>query len=128
MTVLDFQLAAVCHGVCDVAYFVAQSVRDDVAADHAEALIDEYVAHLATHGVRCDRAGAARAYRAARVFFLAIPVSLLAGADLPERAERLGRAMLRRAAPEIERTGADRRTPERCTKQVLGTSLTAGVW
>lgn len=103
--VLDFQLAAICHGMSDVAYFISQSVRDDVAAAHADELIDAYLARLATHGIRLDRRDAMRPYRASLVFFLSIPVSLLAGTELPERSEALARTMLRRAAAEIVRTG-----------------------
>ncbi len=80
--ILDFQLAAICHGMADVAYFISQSVHDDVAAAHADELIDTYLARLAEHGISLDRDGAMRPYRAATVFFLAIPVSLLAGTEL----------------------------------------------
>lgn len=104
--VLDFQLAAVCNGVADVSYFVGQSVRDDVAAAHADELLAAYIARLAAAGISVDPADARRVYRAALLFFLTIPVSLLVGTDLPERSERLARSMLRRAAAEIVRTGA----------------------
>jgi hypothetical protein len=104
--VLDFQLAAICSGLCDVSYFIAQSVRDEVAAERADELVDVYLARLAEHGVAIDRDDAMRAYRAALVFFLSIPVSLLAGDGLPERSVALGLTMLRRAAAEIVRTGA----------------------
>lgn len=103
--VLDFQLAAICSGLCDVSYFVAQSVRDDVAAARADELVDLYLARLAEHGVQIGRDEAMRAYRAALVFFLSIPVSLLAGVDLPERSVALATTMLRRASAEIIRTG-----------------------
>lgn len=103
--VLDFQLAAICNGMCDVSYFIAQSVREDVAATHADALVDEYLRRLAEHGIQLDRDEAMRPYRAALVFFLSIPVSLLAGVDLPERSVALATTMLRRASAEILRTG-----------------------
>lgn len=106
IVVLDFQLEAICHGMCDVSYFISQSVRDDTAAAHADELIDAYVVRLAEHGIELDRTEAMRAYRAAAVFYLHIPVSLLASPALPERSVALARTMLRRAAAEIIRTDA----------------------
>lgn len=103
--VLDFQLAAICSGLCDVSYFIAQSVRDDVAAARADELIDLYLARLADCGIDLHRDEAMRAYRASLVFFLSIPVSLLAGVDLHERSVTLATTMLRRASAEILRTG-----------------------
>ncbi len=105
VVVLDFQLAAICNGLADVSYFMAQSVHHDVAGAHADELIDTYLSRLSACGIDYDRADAMRAYRAALVFFLTIPVSLLGGIDFPERGDRLGRTMLRRAAAEIIRTG-----------------------
>jgi hypothetical protein len=106
LVVLDFQLAAICNGVTDVAYFVGQSVRDDVAAAHAAELLEAYLDRLAAHGVDYGREAAMRSYDASLVFFLTIPTSLLAGVDLPTRSRQLGLTMLRRAAAEIVRTGA----------------------
>ncbi|MEI6496158.1 MAG: phosphotransferase [Actinomycetota bacterium] len=105
---LDFQLTAVCNGFTDVAYFISQSVRDDVASAHADTLIDAYIARLGEHGIVCDRDDALRHYRAGLVFFLSIPVSLFAAdsTDVHARGIALAEAMLRRAAAEIIRTGA----------------------
>jgi len=45
-------------------------------------------------------------YRAALVFYLSIPVGMVAMEHVPERALELGQAMVRRASAEILRTGA----------------------
>lgn len=105
IVVLDFQLAAICNGACDVAYFIGQSVSDDVAATHADALLDAYLTRLAEHGVSYSRDEAMRSYAASLVFFLTIPANLLSTEQLPERSRELGMTMLRRAAAEIVRTG-----------------------
>lgn len=113
VVVLDFQLAAISNGAVDVAYFISQSVREDVAAEHADALLDEYLHQLEARGVTYDRDDALRHYRAGLVFFLSIPVSLLgaSSSDLHARGIELARTMLRRAAAEIIRTGAHLQFP-----------------
>jgi aminoglycoside phosphotransferase (APT) family kinase protein len=103
---LDFQLAAVAHGMTDVAYLISQSVNDEVAAAHADDLIDVYLGRLAEHGIVLDRDEAMAPYQAGLVFYMSIPISLLILEHVPERADRLGRAMLRRASAEVIRTGA----------------------
>ncbi|MGB8861652.1 MAG: phosphotransferase [Ilumatobacteraceae bacterium] len=103
---LDFQLAAVSHGMTDVAYLISQSVNDEVAANRADELIDAYLGRLAEHGIVLDRDEAMAPYQAGLVFYLSIPIGLLVLEHVPERADRLGRAMLRRASAEIIRTGA----------------------
>jgi hypothetical protein len=102
---LDFQLAAVAHGMTDVAYLISQSVDDEVASTRADELIDEYLGRLAEHGIELDRDEAMAPYQAGLIFYLSIPVGLLVLEHVPERADRLGRAMLRRASAEIIRTG-----------------------
>ena len=106
MLALDFQLAAVSHGMTDVAYLISQSVNDEVAAASADELIDAYLGRLAEHGIVLDREEAMAPYQAGLIFYLSIPVGLLVLEHVPERADRLGRAMLRHASAEILRTGA----------------------
>lgn len=103
---LDYQLGTVCHGMTDVAYFIGQSVDDEVAATRADDLIKIYAEQLATHGIDLDIDETMVHYRAALVFFLSLPVGMLAFDTVPERALELGRTMLRRASAEILRTGA----------------------
>jgi hypothetical protein len=102
---LDYQLGAVAHGMTDVAYFISQSLNE-VAAARADELIQVYVDRLATHGIDLDMDEGMDCYRAGLVFYLSIPVSLLDLQVVPERAEQLGRTMLRRASAEILRSGA----------------------
>ena len=102
---LDYQLGVVAHGMTDVAYFISQSVADDAAA-RADELINVYVERLAVHGIELDLDSAMDQYRAGLVFYLSIPVALLANETFPERAELLAKTMLRRASSEILRTGA----------------------
>ena len=105
--VLDFQLVTIGNGMVDVAYFISQSVADDVAAARADELIDAYLARLATHGIDVDRDDAMRHYRSAAIFLLSIPISVLAtAADRPERGVDLASVMLRRGGAEILRTDA----------------------
>ncbi len=106
VTALDYQLGSVGHGMTDVAYFISQSVADDVAASSADDLIKVYIDRLRTHGITIDFEEAMRPYRAGLVFFASIPVGILTFDGVPERAERLAKTMLRRASAEILRTGA----------------------
>ncbi len=103
---LDYQLGSVGHGMTDVAYFISQSVADDVAATHADELIRVYIDRLATHGIEIDFDDAMVPYRAGLVFYVAIPVGILTFEGVPQRADQLARTMLRRASAEIVRTGA----------------------
>ncbi len=103
---LDYQLGSVAHGMTDVAYFISQSVADEVAATRADDLISAYIDRLATHGIEIDLQMAMARYRAGLVFYVAIPVGILTLDAVPVRADQLARTMLRRAAAEILRTGA----------------------
>ncbi len=107
--VLDYQLAAVASGLTDVAYFISQSVDDEVAAAHGDELIQIYVDQLASLGIEIDHADAMDRYRAGLVFYISIPVGMLAFDHTPERADQLGRTMLRRIAAEAERSDTYRR-------------------
>ncbi len=102
---LDYQLGSIAHGMTDVAYFISQSVADDVAATRADDLIRAYIDRLATHGIEVDFHEAMTPYRAGLVFYVAIPVGILTFEGVPPRADQLARTMLRRAAAEILRTG-----------------------
>ncbi len=103
---LDYQLGSIAHGMTDVAYFISQSVADDVAAEHADELIRVYIERLATHGIEIDFDEAMTPYRAGLVFYVSIPVGILTFEGVPPRADQLARTMLRRASAEILRTGA----------------------
>lgn len=103
---LDYQLGSVAHGMTDVAYFIGQSVDDEVAATRADDLIQVYADRLKTHGIELDMEEGMNCYRAGLVFYLSLPVGMLAFESVPERALELGQAMMRRSAAEILRTEA----------------------
>jgi Ecdysteroid kinase-like family len=107
VTLLDFQLAAVSNGVVDVAYFVSQSLRSDLAAERGLDLLGIYLDQLRINGVHFDHAEAHRKYQNGLVFSLMFAVNLLAGDDtLPERAKALARTMLQRSVAAIEQAQA----------------------
>jgi Ecdysteroid kinase-like family len=107
LTLLDFQLCAVSNGVVDVAYFVSQSLRSDLAAERGLDLLGIYLDRLDTSGVHFDRAEAHRKYQNGLVFSFVFPVNLLAGDDtLSERGKVLARTMLQRSVAAIEHSRA----------------------
>ena len=107
VTLLDFQLCAVSNGVVDVAFFVSQSLRSDLAAERGLDLLGVYLDRLDTKGVHFDRAEAHRKYQNGLVFSFVFPVNLLAGDDtLPERGKALARTMLQRSVAAIEHARA----------------------
>jgi hypothetical protein len=81
LTLLDFQLCAVSNGVVDVAYFVSQSLRSDLAAERGLDLLGIYLDRLEANGVHFDRDEAHRKYQNGLVFSFVFPVNLLAGDD-----------------------------------------------
>ena len=107
VTLLDFQLAAVSNGVVDVAYFVSQSLRSDLAAERGLDLLEVYLDRLEVNGVSYDRTEAHRKYQNGLVFSFVFPVNLLAGDDsLPERGKALARTMLQRSVAAIDHARA----------------------
>ena len=89
----DWQLLTVANGVCDLAYFVSQSVHTAArrGADHD--LVERYLQRLAHHGVDYDETDAWEVYRSAALAMLIFPVTLYGGfEDLPP----LGSARRRR--------------------------------
>ena len=106
MVLLDFQLMAIGHGMADVAYCLSQSVPSELVDHHFEELVGAYVDRLATHGIEVGHDDAMTAYRASCLFFLAIPIALLANDALHDRAAELGHVALGRATTEAIRCGA----------------------
>ncbi|MCT7659106.1 ecdysteroid 22-kinase family protein [Mycobacterium deserti] len=108
MKVVDFQFAARGAGAADVAYLVTQGLPVDAREGHDEALVREYLDHVARHGV--DDYGfddAWRHYRFAAVYLMVLPVITLNGWDaLPERSKRLCLTLTDRAVAAIDATGA----------------------
>lgn len=108
MKVVDFQFAARGAGAADVAYLVTQGLPARVRAGHDEALVREYLEHVAAYGVTdysFDEAW--RQYRFAAVYLMVLPVIILNGWDaLSERSRRLCLTLTDRAVAAIEEIGA----------------------
>nr|WP_090341662.1 phosphotransferase [Mycolicibacterium malmesburyense]CRL71709.1 aminoglycoside phosphotransferase [Mycolicibacterium malmesburyense] len=108
MKVVDFQFAARGAGASDVAYLVTQGLPTVVREGHDEALLREYLDHLARHGgsdYGFDEAW--RHYRFAAVYLMVLPVITLNGWDaLPERSRRLCLTLTDRAVAAIDAIGA----------------------
>ncbi len=108
MKVVDFQFAARGCGAADVAYLVTQGLRSESREGHDEALLREYLEHLAAQGVT-DYAfdDAWRHYRYAAVYLMVLPVITLNGWDvLPERSRRLCLTLTDRAVAAIDEIDA----------------------
>lgn len=108
MKVVDFQFTARGAGAADVAYLITQGLPAAVREGHDEALLREYLDHLAAHGVPdygFDEAW--RHYRFAAVYLMVLPVITLNGWDaMPERSRRLCLTLTDRAVAAIDATGA----------------------
>ncbi|HVH18376.1 MAG TPA: phosphotransferase, partial [Myxococcota bacterium] len=101
---LDFQGLHWGQGIRDVQYHLIDSLEPKVLAECEDALIADYLAALARHGVRLD-AGVARAqYRALSFQTLVVAVVSLGLGSMIEREETV-RTVLRRSVAAIERLG-----------------------
>ena len=108
MKVVDFQFAARGAGAADVAYLVTQGLPVEVRHGRDEALLREYLRHIAAHGVTDYGFGEAwRHYRFAAVYLMVLPVITLNGWDaLPERSRRLCLTLTDRAVAAIDEIDA----------------------
>jgi aminoglycoside phosphotransferase (APT) family kinase protein len=106
--VVDFQFASTGAGAADIAYLVSQGLPTEVRRGHDEALVREYLGHLAGFGVSdysFDEAW--RHYRFAVAYLMVLPVITLNGWDaLPERSRALCLKLTERAVSAIEETNA----------------------
>jgi aminoglycoside phosphotransferase (APT) family kinase protein len=91
MKVVDFQFAARGCGAADIAYLVTQGLPSEAREGHDDALVREYLDHLAAQGVTgYGFDDAWRHYRFAAVYLMVLPVITLNGWDaLPERSRQL---------------------------------------
>lgn len=108
MKVVDFQFAARGCGAADIAYLVTQGLRSEVREGHDEALVREYLDHLAAAGV-ADYSfdDAWRHYRCAAVYLMVLPVITLNGWEaLPERSRQLCLTLTDRAVAAIDEIDA----------------------
>jgi aminoglycoside phosphotransferase (APT) family kinase protein len=108
MKVIDFQFAARGCGASDIAYLVTQGLGTEVRQGHDEALVREYLEHLAAEGVTdYGFDDAWRHYRYASVYLMVLPVITLNGWEaLPERSRRLCLTLTDRAVAAIEEIDA----------------------
>jgi aminoglycoside phosphotransferase (APT) family kinase protein len=104
MKVVDFQFAARGCGASDIAYLVTQGLPSAVRDGHDEALVREYLDHLAAQGVSdYGFDDAWRHYRLAAVYLMVLPVITLNGWDaLPERSRQLCLTLTDRAVAAID--------------------------
>ncbi|KUI20567.1 aminoglycoside phosphotransferase [Mycobacterium sp. GA-1285] len=103
MKVVDFQFTARGAGAADVAYLVTQGLPTAVREGHDEALLREYLDHVAGHGTSYTFDAAWRHYRLAAVYLMVLPVITLNGWDtLPERSRRLCLTLTDRAVAAID--------------------------
>jgi len=103
LKVVDFQFASVGAGAADIAYLVSQGLPSEARHGHDQALLREYLGHLANHGVddySFDEAW--RHYRYAAAYLLVLPVITLNGWDgMPERSRSLCLTLTDRAVATI---------------------------
>lgn len=104
MGMIDFQGTHWCKGIRDVQYFLITSLEPEVLAEHEEALIDDYVAALAEHGIALAAEDAREHYRALSFQTLMVAVTSIGLGSLTER-EATVRSVLRRSVAAIERLG-----------------------
>jgi aminoglycoside/choline kinase family phosphotransferase len=107
LKVVDFQFAARGSGVADVAYLLTQGLPIETRTGADEALLSEYLAHMADRGVDYGFDAAWRDYRTAAVYLTLMPVVALLTWDIvPERSRRLCLTLTDRAIAAIEEIDA----------------------
>jgi Ser/Thr protein kinase RdoA (MazF antagonist) len=101
--VVDFQMAARGCGTADIAYLVTQGLPSEAREGHDEALVREYLEHLAAQGgTEYSFDDAWRHYRFAAVYLMLLPVIALNGWDaLPERSRQLCLTLTDRAVAAV---------------------------
>ena len=108
MKVVDFQFAARGCGAADIAYLVTQGLRSEAREGRDEALVREYLDHLAAGGVSdYSFDDAWRHYRCAAVYLMVLPVITLNGWEaMPERSRQLCLTLTDRAVAAIDEIDA----------------------
>ncbi|GAA0234124.1 phosphotransferase [Cryptosporangium japonicum] len=98
---LDWQVATVCPGIRDVAYFLVTSLAPTTAREHERRLVDRYAQRLAAAGVEADPAPLWTAYRAiAAEPYIAALATAGAGERMQPRA--VARSAVARAAAAVQ--------------------------
>lgn len=108
LKVVDFQFAASGCGAADIAYLVSQGLPTGTRRGHDEALVREYLAHLADCGIGdYSFDDAWRHYRFGVAYLMVLPVITLIGWEsMPERSRRLCLTLTERAVATINDIGA----------------------
>lgn len=107
LKVVDFQFAARGSGVADVAYLLTQGLPIETRAGRDEALLREYLGHLADRGVDYGFDAAWRDYRIGAVYLMLMPVvALLTWEVVPERSRQLCLTLTDRALAAIDQIDA----------------------
>ncbi|HUM00621.1 MAG TPA: phosphotransferase, partial [Mycobacterium sp.] len=108
LKVVDFQFAARGCGAADIAYLVSQGLPTGTRRGHDEALVREYLAHLADCGISdYSFDDAWRHYRFGLAYLMVLPVITLIGWEsMPERSRRLCLTLTERAVATIDDIGA----------------------
>jgi hypothetical protein len=104
MGLLDFQGLHWGQGIRDVQYHLIDSLEPKQLAECEDALVADYLAALARHGVRLDADVARAQYRALSFQTLIVAVVSLGLGSMIEREETV-RTVLRRSVAAIERLG-----------------------
>ena len=104
MGLLDFQGLHFGQGIRDVQYHLIDSLEPKRLAECEDALVSDYLAALARHGVRLDAALAREQYRALSFQTLVVALVSLGLGGLIEREETV-RTVLRRSLAATERLG-----------------------
>jgi hypothetical protein len=104
MGLIDFQGLHWGQGVRDVQYHLIDSVEPSVLAEYEDALLGDYLAALAKHGVALAPDAARAQYRALSLQTLGVAVVSLGLGGLTER-EEVVRTVLARSVAAVERLG-----------------------
>lgn len=101
---VDWQSVCTCSGEQDLAYFLTQSLTDEVWAGHADELVRLYHATLEEHGVRGHSLERCRErFRMASVYLLSWAVVIAGTLDMGNaRGRALARALLGRSLRAVE--------------------------
>jgi Ser/Thr protein kinase RdoA (MazF antagonist) len=104
MGMLDWQAVQWAKGIRDVQYFLINSMREDLLAQHERELIEHYASELGRHGVTLPCEDAFAQYRALSFQTLMTSVVSLGTASMTDMDEVL-QTILARSVAAIRRVG-----------------------
>jgi Ser/Thr protein kinase RdoA (MazF antagonist) len=107
VAVIDWQFVSRCRGIYDVAYFIGLDLEPAARRAHEQALLAQYVATLAAHGVAGYSLETARVdYRRALLLAFAVFLIGAAGEQPNARMARVHEVGIARLAAAIAETDA----------------------